>query len=214
MTLIVDSREPDDIIRKLCGKIRTEKEFIEVGDYLLPDGYAIERKKGNDLMASVGSNRLFEQLNALHEYEHPILCIVSNNLWKDFYFSKNRYIHKQYIGTLTTLACKYPKLKMVFLEEDDMFVGFVTSLHNKLLEDGHNERPTPLHRKSKSIKVRSEDALTCAKGVGVKTSKRILKHFGSVEGVCNADLAELELVKKVSKSAAKNVHDLIHKEYK
>jgi len=214
MTIIVDSREPDDIIRKLCARVRTEKEFIEVGDYLLPDGYALERKKGNDLMASVGNNRLFEQLNALCEYEHPILCIVENNLWKSFYFSKNRYIHKQYIGTLTTLSCKYPKLKIMFLEEDEMFVSYVTSLHNKLLEDGHSERPSPIHRKAKSVKVRSENALTCSKGVGVKTAKRILNHFGSIEEVCDATLAELELVKKVSKSAAKNVYDLIHKKYK
>jgi len=214
MTLIVDSREPDDIIRKLCARIRTEKEFIEVGDYLLPDGYAIERKKGNDLMASVGNNRLFEQLNALYEFDHPVLCIVSDNIWKDFYFSKNRFIHKQFIGTLTTLTCKYPKLKTIFIEDDDMFVGYIQSLHNKLLDDGHSERPTPIHRKSKSMKVRSEDTLTCAEGVGIKTAKRILKHFGSIDNLCDAKLEDIQLVKKVPKNAAENVYNLIHYEYK
>jgi len=214
MKIIADAREPVDIINKLSTKVTVDKEFIEVGDYLLPAGYAIERKKGNDLMASVGNNRLFEQLNALYDYDHPVLCIVADNVWKDFYFSKSRYIHKQYIGVLTTLTCKYPKLKVVFIEDDDMFVSYLASLYNKLMEDGASERPTPIHRKSKSMKVRCEDCLTCASGVGIKTAKRILKHCGSLEGVANANLDELELIKKVSKSAAKNVYDLIHNKYK
>ena len=109
--IVVDSRESSSIFERLKEKQPDiKKEFLEVGDYLLDNGYAIERKD-KDLIQSILSNRLYDQLNNLCSYDHPILCITIQNIWKLFYYSHSRFIDKSYIGTLTTLTCKYPILK-------------------------------------------------------------------------------------------------------
>ena len=73
--IVVESREPLSIYQKLCERIGKDKYgddivkrgFLDVGDYLLINGYAIERKKDRDLTGSLNSKRLYAQLNALYE---------------------------------------------------------------------------------------------------------------------------------------------------
>lgn len=208
--IIIDTREPNDIIKSLKAKIKIEEDFIEVGDYLLPNGYAIERKKGRDLMSSVMSNRLFEQLNNLYDFEHPILVIIEDNKWKDFYFSKGRYIHKQYIGMMTTLAAKYPKLKVIQMENDEEFIAFIEGLHKKLTEDGNNERPKPIMRKARSLKTRKENLLCATQGISVTSAKRLLKEYKTIENLCAADIKDIMRIKKISKKQAENVYKILH----
>lgn len=215
MTLIIDLREPKEIINKLKlnKKIPVESKIIETGDYLLPDGYAIERKKGRDLMSSTTSNRLFEQLNALYEYQHPTLAIISDNIWKDFYFSRSKYIHKQYIGLLSTLSAKYPKLQVMFFDTDEMFVAYMESLYNKLTSDGRTERPKPRIRKAKRIEETQENLLCSVKGISVKSSKKLLKKFKTVENLCTATEEEIQEIDKINKKQAHGLYEALHHEY-
>jgi len=208
--IIVDSREPNKIIKALRNKkLSVKEEFLEVGDYLLDNGYAIERKD-KDLISSIQSNRLYEQLNNLCQFEHPILCITIQDLWKTFYFSRSRYIHRSYLGTLTTLTIKYPNLKIMFLQDEEEFISYIASLDKKIHEDGNKERPAPLMRKAKSIKVRKENALTAIEGVSVGKSKKLLEEFGSIRNIANAKLADLQNVDGVGKKLAEKIMETLN----
>jgi len=208
--IIVDSREPKHIINSLKSKkLEVKEEFIEVGDYLLDNGYAIERKD-KDLISSIQSNRLYEQLNNLCQYDHPILCITLQDLWKTFYFSRSRYIHRSYLGTLTTLTTKYPKLKIMFLQDEEEFISYVASLDKKIHEDGKSERPAPQMRRAKSIKVRKENSLTAIEGVSVTKAKKLLDCFGSIRNIANANLNELEMVEGVGKKLAEKIRETLN----
>jgi len=213
--LIIDIREPKEIINKLKlnKKIPVVSQVIEIGDYLLPNGYAIERKHGRDLMSSTISNRLFEQLNALYEFEHPILAIISENVWKDFYFSRSKYIHKQYIGLLSTLSAKYPKLQVMFFDTDEMFIAYLESLYKKLTSDGSSERPQPRLRKAKRIEEVQENFLCSVKGISVKSSKKILKKFKTIENVCKATSEDIQKVDKINKKQSEDLYNVLHHEY-
>ena len=190
--IIVDSREPSSIVSKLKGKdLDIKEEFIEVGDYLLDDGYAIERK-AKDLIPSILSNRLYDQLNNLCDsYEHPVLCIVLDNMWKTFYFTKGRYIHKSYYGTLTTLTTKYPKLKLIFLNDEDEFVNYLDYLDKKIHKEGSSKRPAPAMRKARSMRITRENALCSIKGVSVKKSQQLLDCYGCIKNIANCSEEEL-----------------------
>lgn len=65
-------------------KVSFSVRKLEVGDIILPNGYAVERKTIRDFLNSLigdasGRPRLFEQLNALVEaYEHPVLLLEGN----------------------------------------------------------------------------------------------------------------------------------------
>lgn len=210
MSVIVDSREPNRIVNSLKKKIKdVETEFLDVGDYLLDNGFAIERKD-KDLIQSILSNRLYDQLNNLCEFDHPILCIVLDDIWKNFYFSRSRWIHTSYEGTLATLAVSYPKLKIFQFRTEDEFVTFMHNLDKKIHKEGPSTRPSPILRKGKKLFIRKEDALTAIDGVSIKKSKKLLECFGTIQNISNAKIEELEMVDGIGKKLAKNVYETLH----
>jgi Fanconi anemia group M protein len=195
MTVIVDTRE-QELIKLLRTKkdLGLEEDFIEVGDLLLPEGFVIERKTEKDFIASILDKRLFNQLNNLVQYENPMIAVIHDDLWKNFYFCRNRYIHNVYIGVLSTIAASYPKVKMQYFYDTNQFVDYIVSLHKKLTEEGKGSRPKILMRKPTSIQERKENALTAVEGIGVATAQKLLDKFGSVVKVGLATEEELKEV--------------------
>jgi ERCC4-type nuclease len=210
--MIVDSREPKEIINKLKGKkdLLVVEDFIECGDYLLSDGYAIERKTIQDFVASISDKRLFTQLNSLVQYDNPILAIINDNKWEAFYFCHNRYIHNVYLGTLTTIMLSYSKVKIMQFDTENEFISFIASLEKKINEDGKShERPKVLMRKPESLQDRKENSLSCAKSIGIKTAKVCLAKYKTLEDLCRASERELEAI--IGKKAAENLYEMLHK---
>jgi len=208
--IVVDDREPKDIVNMLkVKKVNVKTDRIEVGDYLLPNGFAIERKE-DDLIQSILSNRLYDQLNNLCQYEHPVLAIIINNLYRTFYYSHSRYIHKSYIGTLSTLTAKYPNLKLVFFENQNDFINYLVSLEKKLTEDKESTRPAPIKRKGKSINIKKENALTAIDGISVGKAKKLLECYGSIKNIANDSVENLEKAPGVGKKLAKNIHEVLN----
>jgi len=203
--ILQDAREPDKILKAVQKKkADIKKDFLEVGDYLLDNGYAIERKD-NDLLSSIMSHRIFEQLNNLCNYEHPILAFNVENIWKMFYYSHSRFVHKQYLGVITTLIIKYPNLKLMPYLGEDQFVELLVSLDKKIGDDSKSERPSPMQRKGKNINIKKENALCAIDGVSVAKAKKLLECFGSVKNIANSSEDELLMVDKIGKKLAENI---------
>jgi len=208
--ILIDNREPSKIIQALKDKkLEIKEDFLEVGDYLLDNGYAIERKD-KDLVQSIMSNRLYEQLNNLCQFPHPILCITLKDLWKTFYFCHGRYIHKSYLGTLTTLTIKYPTLKLIFLQDEEEFVSYIESLDKKIHEEGKSERPAPQMRKPYSKEARKENALSAIEGVSIGKSKKLLACFGSIKNIANSNAEELQKVEGIGKVLAEHILETLN----
>lgn len=211
--MIVDSREPLELKQKLKSKkdILVVENLIECGDYLLSDGYSIERKTMPDFIASISDRRLFTQLGNLIQYENPILAIINENKWESFYFSRNRYIHNVYIGTLTTILLSYPKIKIMYFDTDNEFISFLVSLEKKLNEDGKSGcRPSPMMRRPQSLDDRKENVLCAVSGIGVLSAKKLLAKFKSVNAIANASEEELKTVEKIGDKVIKNIKETLN----
>jgi len=208
--IVCDSRETKCIKLLQNRKADMKKEFLEVGDFLLPDGYAIERKKGKDFIASISDKRLYSQLNNLYQYEKPIIAIITDNIWREFYFSKNRYIHNSYKGCLTTITAKYPKANILQFENDEDFIDFLIGLDKKLTEEGKGVRPAPMMRRATSPREAKENVLASIKGVGVKMSKKLLHRYKSVNGVSNATVDDMIEIKKLGKVVAERIKEVLN----
>ena len=209
--MIIDNREPKNLIQKLeAKKIPVELDFIESGDYLLSDGYAIERKTIQDMVASISDKRLFNQLNSLIQYDNPVLAIINDNKWEAFYFCHNRYIHNVYIGTMTTILLSYPKIKIIQFDTENEFVSFIASLDKKLKEDGKHERPKPMQRKAESLQERKENCLAAIQGVGIATAKRLLEKFGSIKKIADAQEEELLKIEKLGEKTIINIRETLN----
>jgi Fanconi anemia group M protein len=208
MAIIMDDREPKEhatsLRRRRCDL--TVKR-IEVGDYLLENGIAIERKDGGDFIGSIQDGRIWSQASNLIQYEHPMICIIENNVWKKFYYSKSNYVHKSYFGTIGKLSTKFGISVLMFADEDD-FLVFVAQLDKQQAKKGKSSRPAPMLRRPTSMKVRKENSLCGAENVSVKTAKDILKELKTLKKVANAKVERLEKIEGVGPKTAQNIYKL------
>ena len=95
-------------------------------------------------------------------------------------------------------------------DTDEEFISFLVSLDKKLEDEGKSERPKPLTRKPESLEDRKENALACAKGIGIKSSKICLEKYKTINELCDASLQELEKLEGIGKKAS-NLYELLHK---
>ncbi len=194
-------------------KANFKKEFLEVGDHLLPKSMAVERKKGKDFLASITDKRLYKQLNNIYQYDYPILAIITPNIWMDMYFSRNKYnqnVHNVYEGALKTIYSKYPKVRVIFFETDEEYVDFLISMDDKLTGDGKNLRPTPMTRKATSMKEIRENVLAAIPGVGIAMSKKLLKKYNTVGNIAEADIKDLMTIDKLGEKTATKIKETLN----
>lgn len=194
--------------------IKVGKEFLEVGDILIQQPVGIEVKRGQDLTSSMMSNRLFDQLNNLSNFDIPILAIVTENKYRNFYRVKSNYIYDQYVGMLSTIILSYPKVRIVFLENDDELIDLIVSIYKKLNKEGKSSRPKPILRKPRSMSDSQENILCAIKGISVPTAKKLLKHYGKISNVVNATVEEHQKIDKVGKALATRIYEICNDEYK
>ena len=79
--IIMDERERGEIrsiFETIPCKLRIET--LEMADYIISKDIAIERKRGDDLVASICDNRFFSQLEKLkNHYKKPLIILENPN---------------------------------------------------------------------------------------------------------------------------------------
>src|SRR3990170_8134387 len=75
--VVVDVHEPLDICTLLSEfDLEVERKSISPGDYIVGEGWAVERKTTGDFVQSLFKGRLLEQLDRLSEtYSKPVLLV-------------------------------------------------------------------------------------------------------------------------------------------
>jgi len=202
--IIADTREPQEIIDLLMLRgIEVQRRQLPVGDYLLPDGIAVERKS-SDFVQSIQNGRIWYQLSNLSQYEHPILIIEEPNKWKTLYFSDSKYAHKSYFGALATIAYKFG-IPVITVSGVDEFVEVLVLLHNKSTAEATSSKPTLVQRKAVTLEERKENMLACIEGMSIKRAKMLLDEFGTLKSIANASVEDIMRVKGFGKKLAKNI---------
>ena len=102
--IIVDERERGSIRGELDRlDCQIQIETLDVGDYILSNEVAVERKRGDDFAQSLFDNRLFEQLNRLKAtFKHPLIVL------EDFekMFERGEYFMPPLYGAMCYCAYK------------------------------------------------------------------------------------------------------------
>jgi len=199
--IIADDREIG--IAKLLGaKIRR----IEVGDFIISDRVAVERKTAKDFVDSIIDGRLFEQVAELKKaYERPVLIIEGFDLYS------HRAVHPNAIrGAIASLVVDW-NIPVVFTRDAEETAAFLKAMARREHEAGR--APAIRVPKGESLEEQQELLVSALPGINLTLARRLLKKFKSPLRVFNATLTELMEVEGIGEKKAREIKKVLEEEY-
>jgi len=185
-------------------------KVLEVGDYVVSDRVAIERKTANDFIDSLidpGRN-LFGQVRDLaRTYDRPILILEGRDLYA-------RQVHPNAIrGALASIAVDFG-VSIIPTEDEEETVSVIAAIARRE-QQARGGAPQAHGKKThRTLKEQQEYLVSSIPGVGNAVAKNLLRHFGSVERVFAATEEELKVVELVGPKTAERIRELVGGEYK
>ena len=206
--VVVDQRELDAAIAKDLSKrdgVRTRLETLAVGDYVLSDRVAVERKSVADFLDTLlgGDRSLFEQIGDLSRaYARPILILEGEGLYEE------RNVHPDAIrGALASLAVDFDV--SVLQTADEAETGeLLRTIASR--EQSERDRTVSVHgeKSAKTLSEQQEYVVSAIADIGPVTAQSLLGAFGTVEEVMTAreeDLLDVDGVGEVTASRIREV---------
>jgi Fanconi anemia group M protein len=205
--IVADTREGNSsVIRRLdlTDGLDVEMVQLSVGDYILSDRVAVERKSAQDFADTLveGRRSMFEQLGALvNNYERPVLVLEGTQ--DELYDARN--IHPNAIrGALQSLAVDYG-VSVLWARDEEETAHHLSNI--AIREQTDRDRTVQVHGKKggSSTSDQQEYIISAIADVGLVTAQALLAGLGSVRAVFTADEAELQTVDGVGAVTAERI---------
>lgn len=212
--VIVDKRELNSPVAKALEKQGADMTFsvLEVGDYVVSDRVAFERKAIDDFMSSwLTEKKLFGQIGDLvRAYEKPVLIIEGGN---PMYAGRN--LHPNAIqGLMNTIAVSF-RCPVLYSDSPKDSANIIMMIAKK--EQDEEYRLPQMHGKRSHMNSKQKMEYVISSfpdcDVGTKKAVDLLKHFGSIERIINAGPEKLQEVTGVGKVIAESINRLVTEEY-
>ncbi|MDF1532146.1 MAG: DEAD/DEAH box helicase [ANME-2 cluster archaeon] len=209
----VDQREiRSGVARALdSGGIDIVLSTLEVGDYIVSDRVAIERKTDMDFLDSIidKERNIFRQLSDLaRTYERPVLIIEGENLYT------GRQLHPNAIrGVLASIVTDFG-VPILNTRDETETAEMIGAIARREQED--NKRTPSLHGKktAMTLKEQQEYIISAISNIGPSAAGKLLRHFGSVEAVMKASTDELMEVELIGQKTAQRIREVVGGDYK
>ena len=210
IVVIVDTHEIGSDIDKLLSSYGSQVviKSLEVGDYILSDRVAVERKTAEDFLNSIKDGRLFEQLKELNRnFDSPILILEGNGL-----FARSKMHPNAIRGVIASIVTDYkvPILPTTGPEETAAQMFWIAKREQ---EDEKKSVSIRGKKKAETLKEKQEYILAGLPNVSKVTAEKLLRHFGSLINVFNASENDLVEVDGVGKLTAKGIKSILESEY-
>ncbi|MFP4045576.1 MAG: ERCC4 domain-containing protein [Candidatus Aenigmatarchaeota archaeon] len=207
--IFADNREfQSDVVKELARKDCVVKpQQLEVGDFILSERVAIERKTTSDFLSSVFDQRIFDQLKNMKEhFEKPILLIEGTDLYSE------RNVHPNSIrGALSSIAIDLEVPVLWSQSQDDTASTLFWIAKREQIKE---ERKIAI-RGGKQPSTLEEQQLWLIAGLpGIDRvrAERILDQFGTPEQVFTASKEELKEVEGIGDKIAEGIRKVLTKE--
>ena len=211
--VVVDQRELDSPIAKELSRregVETRLETLEVGDYVLSDRVAVERKSVSDFLDTLtgGDRSMFEQVGDLaRAYARPVVILEGENLYDE------RNVHPNAIrGALSSLAIDFDASVLRTEDEDDT-ADLLEVLATR--EQETSDRTVSVHgeKSGKTLTEQQEYVVGSVADIGPVTARALLEEFGTVEAVMTARKEDLLAVSGVGEVTADRLREVVGGEY-
>ena len=201
---------------KKTVKVKTEKKWLEIGDYIVGD-CCIEAKSAADFLQSVRNKRIFNQLDNMDRTYNKNIILIYGTLDDAIeYLQRTQYnstswrnkLKKMFVGALTSIAL-HTDVKPIWVDNHR------TAAHIILATTEHIDKNLIIHKelpkKIKTDDVRV-DVLSEIKGVSVEKAKALLDTFGSITEVAMSNVDDIIKHKGIGKITAENILKALNSE--
>ena len=211
--IYVDHREiRSGVARALeAAGIQVIMKTLEVGDYVVSDKVAIERKTDMDFLDSIidKSRNIFSQISDLSKaYDRPVLLIEGENLYT------GRQIHPNAIrGVLVSIATDFG-VPIINTRDEEDTAAFLYVMVKR--EQEENNRSISLHgrKTAQTLKEQQEYIISSISNIGPVAARKLLRHFGCVEAIMKADPEQLLEVDSIGPKTAQRIREVVGSQYK
>jgi len=187
-------------------------KMLPIGDYLIPDEIAIERKRIDDFVSSIFDGRLFNQAKKLVEnYPKPVMIVEGDlNIARKI---TSRW--SSVIGALISLSLDFniPILYTSNTQETAELIKHIAIREHRRKE---KRASVVINKKPRLAETHEwqEYIVQSLPYVGPKLARRLLNHFGSVYRIFNATVSELAKVEGLGEKRASEIVRIIRAQYK
>lgn len=209
ISIIVDHRERYSGIAYLLAKMgaEVEEQQLAVGDYILSERMAVERKRATDFLDSIVKKRLFDQIGRLAAaYSKPVLIIEGEGLF---------FQEHECQGDLRGYGFNHSRLWLLCCDHKGRGGDSEHSLRHGRQGAVEDEKGGGSQRKQ-TIPFNEGEAAVCHRGASIHfcgVCKKLLDYFGSVKRVINATEKELCEVDGIGKKKAKLIKEVIERKW-
>lgn len=212
--IICDQRELNSGVVKALEKLNADYSIVvcEVGDYILSDRVAVERKSTVDFLSSwLEGRELFSQLIDLAKaYERPLLII--EGIPEELY-TLRRINPKSIDAVLDTIAAslRVPIIYTLNSAETAQRMYHIAereqNTEDKRYFSQHGKRS---HLSPDELKTYIVSAIP---GLGTSTAIKLLQKFGSIKAFVNAEPEQLAEVEQIGLPTARKIKEILEGEY-
>jgi Fanconi anemia group M protein len=212
--VVVDQRELDSTIaRDLSTRegIETRLETLAVGDYVVSDRVAVERKSVADFLDTLtgGDRSLFEQVGDLtRHYARPVVVLEGDGLYEE------RNVHPDAIrGALASLSVDFG-VSVLRTDGEADTADLLAVIAGR--EQTTRDRAVSVHgeKSSKTLAEQQEYVVGAIADIGPVTARSLLEQFGTVEAVMTARKADLMAVDGVGEVTAERIRNVVGGDYR
>jgi len=193
--ILVDVNEPKIIINRLkVLGLNVGVKALPVGDYLIKDSFAIERKTPTDFLTSSFPRKngfppvLWEQcFNLMKNYENRLIAIDGIDVIPRF---RHLDTDERNAGILAKLFVSY-KTPVITFKTKNRFIEFLFRTV-KAFEPSESKRPYPVTRREAPLDELMENMLCQIRGIGIAKAKKLLEAKGSLKAIFSTPFEELK----------------------
>ena len=209
LSIVADHRENGTPFVEELLRLGVELEFrvLKVGDYVISDDVAVERKTLNDFVSSIIDRRLFEQAKAMKDaYARPLLLIENEE-------AMGRGISKEAMrGALLSVILDIGVPALICKDAKDAAETLV-AVAKRVQRGPPNGLSIKDRRKPQTPDGEREYVVASLPFVEATLAKRMLGMFRTVEGVFTASEEELQQIDKIGPKKARRIRELVAGEY-
>ncbi|HUG10523.1 MAG TPA: ERCC4 domain-containing protein [Opitutaceae bacterium] len=202
--IVADDRERAggviDELQRRVDDVALEMRRLPVGDFLVEQDFAVERKTLRDFAASVIDTRLFKQATRLAQDGRRGILILEGTGSDAGDIGVSREALQ---GALITVSVFYG-LSVLRSRDVSETARLLVYLGRQAQRFAHGGLPRPGYR-PKGKRARQLFVLQGLPGIGPGRAEKLLERFGSVEKLAQASLSELAEVKGVGENTATKI---------